>query len=121
MCSVTSRIPNAAATLFTTRLPALSELATIEWDRGNEYFQPTSFQISNIHAGTGANNVIPGELNVVFNFRFSPASTAGLKTRVHEVLDGHQTVYEIAWSLTGAPFMTTSGPLTDALSDAIQR
>lgn len=101
-------------------LPALAELAAIEWDRGNEYFQPTSFQISNVHAGTGANNVIPGELHLLFNFRYSPASTMdALKARVRAVLDRHRVEYELTWSLTGAPFMTARGPLTDALSAAV--
>jgi succinyl-diaminopimelate desuccinylase len=101
-------------------LPALAELAAIEWDRGNEYFQPTSFQISNVGAGTGANNVIPGELTALFNFRFAPVSTRDdLQARVHAVLDAHRVQYELAWSLTGEPFMTTRGQLTDALGRAV--
>jgi len=102
-------------------LPALAELAAIEWDRGNEYFQPTSLQLSNVHAGTGANNVIPGELTVLFNFRFSPASSVeSLKARVHQVLDAHRVDYETVWTLIGTPFMTARGPLTDALSAAVR-
>src|SRR5262249_4567075 len=92
-----------------------------EWDRGNEYFQPTSFQVSNIHADAGANNVIPGQLTAAFNFRFSPASPMEeLKERVHRILEAHGLDYEIAWSLTGAPFMTAGGRLTDALSAAVR-
>lgn len=101
--------------------PALAELAAIEWDRGNEYFPPTTWQVSNIHAGTGASNVIPGELEVVFNFRFSTASTAdGLKARVRELLDRHGFEYEIEWSLSGEPFLTPRGPLVDAMLGAIR-
>jgi succinyl-diaminopimelate desuccinylase len=101
--------------------PALAELAAIEWDRGNEYFPPTSFQISNIHAGTGANNVIPGELKVSFNFRFSPESTVdGLKQRLHAVLDRHGLECAIAWSLSGMPFLTPRGRLVEAVSGAIR-
>jgi len=101
--------------------PALAELAGIEWDQGNEYFPPTSFQISNIHAGTGANNVIPGELKVSFNFRFSPESTVdALKQGLHAVLDRHGLEYTIAWSLSGMPFLTPRGRLVEALSGAIR-
>jgi succinyl-diaminopimelate desuccinylase len=101
--------------------PALAELAAIEWDRGNEYFPPTSFQISNIHAGTGANNVIPGELKVSFNVRFSPESTVdGLKQGLHAVLDRHGLEYTIAWSLSGMPFLTPRGRLVEAVSGAIR-
>lgn len=100
--------------------PALAELAAIEWDRGNEFFPPTSFQISNIKAGTGATNVIPGELEVVFNFRFSTESTAeGLQHRVHEVCDRHGLDYQIEWSLSGNPFLTPAGDLVDAVRAAI--
>lgn len=102
-------------------LPALAALAATEWDRGNEYFQPTSFQVSNIHAGTGANNVIPGELALLFNFRFSPASTVeDLKARVEGVLDAQGVQYQLAWSVSANPFMTARGPLTDALSAAVR-
>jgi len=101
-------------------VPALAELAAVEWDHGNEYFQPTSFQVSNIHAGTGANNVIPGELALLFNFRFSPESSVeDLKARVHRVLDAHGLTYQLSWSVTAHPFMTARGPLTDALSAAV--
>ncbi|HEX5108159.1 MAG TPA: succinyl-diaminopimelate desuccinylase [Vicinamibacterales bacterium] len=103
-----------------TALPALTELASIEWDRGNEYFSPTSFQISDIHAGTGANNVIPGTLDVMFNFRFSTESTAEqLKARVQAVLDAHGLEYELTWSLSGAPFLSPRGGLVDVLGAAV--
>lgn len=101
-------------------MPALAELASTEWDTGNEYFSPTSFQISNVHAGSGTNNVIPGTLEAMFNFRFSPASTAdGLKTQVHDVLDRHGVTYELAWTLASQPFMFARGRLVDAVSSAI--
>jgi len=102
-------------------LPALAALAATEWDRGNEYFSPTSFQISNIHAGTGANNVIPGTMELLFNFRFSPESSREtLQARVHEVLDRHGLTYTLDWTLSGPPFSTPRGPLVDALSRAIE-
>jgi succinyl-diaminopimelate desuccinylase len=101
--------------------PALAELAAIEWDAGNEYFPPTTWQISNIHAGTGASNVIPGEAQVLFNFRFSTSSTPdGLKKRIHAVLDRHALKYEIDWSLSGLPYLTPRGRLTETLSEAIR-
>ena len=100
---------------------ALAELVRIEWDFGNAYFPPTSWQMSNIHAGTGASNVIPGELVVDFNFRFSTESTPeSLKSRVHAVLDNHALSYELAWTLSGEPFLTPQGDLVEALSDAIR-
>jgi succinyl-diaminopimelate desuccinylase len=103
-----------------TALPALAELAAIEWDRGNEYFSPTSFQISDIHAGTGANNIIPGSLDVMFNFRFSTDSTAEqLKARVHQVLDAHRLDYVLNWSLSGVPFLSPRGGLVDIVSAAV--
>ncbi len=100
--------------------PALAELAAEQWDSGNEYYLPTSWQMSNIHAGTGANNVIPGELSIDFNFRFSTASTAeGLEARVHAILDKHNLRYELQWTLSGLPFLTPRGTLSDALAAAI--
>ncbi|NHZ37783.1 succinyl-diaminopimelate desuccinylase [Massilia rubra] len=100
--------------------PALAELAAEQWDAGNEYYLPTSWQMSNIHAGTGANNVIPGEVTIDFNFRFSTASTfEGLKARVHAILDKHDLEYALAWTLSGLPFLTPRGTLSDALSNAI--
>ncbi|AZY48821.1 succinyl-diaminopimelate desuccinylase [Bordetella avium] len=101
--------------------PALAELVGIEWDKGNEYFPPTTFQISNLNSGTGATNVVPAEAIVEFNFRFSTASTPeSLKARVHEVLDRHGLEYDLEWDLGGEPFLTARGSLTDALSSAIQ-
>ena len=101
--------------------PALAELAAVDWDRGNEYFPPTTWQISNIHAGTGATNVIPGELEVLFNFRFSTASTPeSLQERVHSVLDRHGLEYEIEWTLGAKPFLTPRGTLVSMLGDSIR-
>ncbi len=101
--------------------PALAELATIEWDRGNSYFPPTSFQVSNIHGGTGATNVIPGELVIDFNFRFSTEATPdSLKARVNAVLDAHGIDHSTAWTLGGEPFLTPAGALCSALSEAIR-
>jgi len=101
--------------------PALAELSAIEWDRGNEYFPPTTWQVSNIHAGTGAANVIPGELEVLFNFRFSTASTAdGLAARMREILDRHRLDYELEWSLSGNPFLTPRGKLVGTMVAAIR-
>jgi succinyl-diaminopimelate desuccinylase len=100
--------------------PALAELAAERWDEGNEYYLPTSWQISNIRAGTGATNVIPGELTVDFNFRFSTASTAdSLEARVHAILDRHELDYELTWTLSGLPFLTPRGSLSTAICDAI--
>ncbi|MEF7617344.1 succinyl-diaminopimelate desuccinylase [Aquincola sp. MAHUQ-54] len=100
--------------------PALAELAAVEWDRGNDYFPPTSWQVSNIHAGTGAGNVIPGEVVVDFNFRFCTESTPDtLKARVADVLDRHGLEYTIDWTLGGEPFLTPVGTLTEALGAAI--
>ena len=100
--------------------PALTELAATEWDKGNEYFGPTAWQMSNIHGGTGANNVIPGSVVIDFNFRFSSESTADdLKRRVHAVLDSHDLDYDITWALSGHPFLTPRGKLVEALSASI--
>ena len=100
--------------------PALAELAAEQWDDGNEYYLPTSWQVSNIHAGTGANNVIPGEMTLDFNFRFSTASTAdGLEARVHAILDKHNIEYDLQWTLSGLPFLTPRGTLSDAVAGAI--
>jgi succinyl-diaminopimelate desuccinylase len=101
--------------------PALAELAATEWDRGNAHFPPTTFQVSNFNAGTGAGNVIPGEAVIDFNFRFSTESTAeGLKQRVHALLDRHGLEYTLAWTLGGEPFLTTPGTLTAAVAQAIE-
>jgi succinyl-diaminopimelate desuccinylase len=100
--------------------PALAELVAEQWDGGNEYYLPTSWQMSNIHAGTGASNVIPGELTIDFNFRFSTASTPeGLQARVHAILDRHELEYELKWTVSGLPFLTPRGTLSDAVSTAI--
>lgn len=99
--------------------PALAELAATTWDSGNEYFPPTSFQISNAHAGTGAGNVVPGRFDIQFNFRFSTASTVeDLQSRVHSLLDRHGLDYEIRWTLGAKPFLTPRGDLCAALVDA---
>ena len=101
--------------------PALAELAAARWDGGNEYFPPTTWQISNLHAGTGANNVIPGELTVLFNFRFSPESSVDiLKARMESILRSHGLEFDIAWSLSGSPFLTERGRLVETVSDAIR-
>ncbi|HLB22938.1 MAG TPA: succinyl-diaminopimelate desuccinylase [Dehalococcoidia bacterium] len=101
--------------------PALAELVTTRWDPGTADFPPTSWQVSNIHGGTGATNVIPGELEVQFNFRFSTASTAeGLKTRVNEILTRHGLDYAIEWTLGGEPFLTPRGELVSATLAAIK-
>lgn len=101
--------------------PALAELTAATWDAGNEYFPPTTFQISNIHAGTGATNVIPGTLEVLFNFRFSTATTVEeLKRTVHAILDKHGLEYDLVWNQGGKPFLTPRGTLVDALSGAIK-
>jgi succinyl-diaminopimelate desuccinylase len=100
--------------------PALAELVSTEWDKGNEFFQPTSWQVSNVHGGTGAGNVIPGELVVDFNFRFSTESTAeGLKQRLEAVLSKHGLDYTLQWTLGGEPFLTTPGELVQAVRGAI--
>ena len=101
--------------------PALATLVSERWDEGNDYFPPTTWQVSNIHAGTGVGNVIPGEVSVDFNFRFSTASTVeGLKARVHAVLDAHGLQYKLDWTVGGLPFLTPKGALSQALTDAIQ-
>ena len=100
--------------------PALAKLVDRQWDQGNQYFQPTSFQISNIHAGTGANNIIPGELVIDFNFRFSTESTPEqLKSGVEEILRAAGLKYEITWTLGGEPFLTGDGELANAMREAI--
>jgi succinyl-diaminopimelate desuccinylase len=112
--------PHLAKNPIHLAAPAIAELVATRWDEGNAYFPPTSWQMSNIHAGTGASNVIPGELVIDFNFRFSTASTAqSLKDRVHAVLDRHALDYDLAWTLGGEPFLTRVGDLSDALSQAI--
>jgi succinyl-diaminopimelate desuccinylase len=100
--------------------PALAELIGIDWDRGNAFFPPTSWQVSNIHGGTGASNVIPGTVVVDFNFRFSTESTPeSLQSRLQAVLERHDLAYDLAWTLSGLPFLTPPGTLVDAVVAAI--
>ena len=102
--------------------PALAELANTEWDRGNDFFPATSFQISNINGGTGATNVIPGELDIVFNFRFSTEVTEQqLRETTEAILNKHQLNYEIDWHLSGQPFLTAEGELVDAAVTAVKQ
>lgn len=113
--------PQLARNPIHQAVPALTELASIEWDKGNEFFPPTSWQISNIHGGTGASNVIPGEVVIDFNFRYSSENTAeSLKQRVKSVLDRHALEYDLTWSLSGEPFLTTPGDLVEAAQAAIR-
>jgi succinyl-diaminopimelate desuccinylase len=101
--------------------PAMAELVGIEWDKGNGFFPPTTWQISNIHGGTGAGNVIPGHVVVDFNFRFSTESTPErLQQRLKSVLERHALDYELAWTIGGLPFLTTPGSLVNAVRDAIK-
>lgn len=101
--------------------PAIAELANTVWDQGNEYFPPTTWQISNIHGGTGATNVVPGIVDIEFNFRFSTASTVdNLKAKVHAILDKHGLDYDLKWALSGKPYLTPKGSLVDAVAQAIK-
>jgi succinyl-diaminopimelate desuccinylase len=112
--------PQLARNPIHQALPALAKLAATTWDQGNAFFPPTSFQVSNIHGGTGASNVIPGEVVIDFNFRFCTESTAeGLQQRVRAVLDRHGLEYRLDWTVGGLPFLTTPGPLVDAVREAI--
>ncbi|MBK4734516.1 succinyl-diaminopimelate desuccinylase [Noviherbaspirillum pedocola] len=112
--------PHLAKNPIHLAVPALTELAAEVWDEGNEYYSPTSWQMSNIHGGTGASNVIPGAVVIDFNFRFSTASTVeGLQQRVHAILDRHGLDYQLDWSISGHPFLTPRGELSNALSAAI--
>ncbi len=113
--------PHLAKNPIHAAMPALAELGAITWDEGNAHFPPTAWQISNIRAGTGASNVIPGDLTVLFNFRFSTASTEqGLKERVHALLDRHGLDYELKWTLGARPFLTEAGPLLKAALGAVR-
>ncbi len=113
--------PHLAANPIHLGAAALAELCTIEWDKGNDHFPATTFQISNIHAGTGATNVIPGEMAVTFNLRFSTELTPDtIKARIIEVLDKHQLDYEINWNLSAQPFITEQGELIDQTIAAIK-
>ncbi|WP_447746970.1 succinyl-diaminopimelate desuccinylase [Pseudomonas nicosulfuronedens] len=113
--------PHLAKNPIHLAAPALAELTAEHWDNGNDFFPPTSFQISNINGGTGATNVIPGELKVIFNFRFSTESTVeGLQQRVAAILDKHGLDWHIDWALSGLPFLTQPGELLDGVAAAIR-
>ena len=112
--------PHLAKNPIHLAAPAIAELAQTRWDDGNEYFPPTTWQISNINGGTGATNVIPGEVTMLFNFRFSTASTVeSLKARTHQILNRHELDYNLHWELSGKPYLTPKGSLVDAISGAI--
>ncbi len=114
--------PHLARNPVHTLAPALAELAATRWDEGDEFFPPTTFQVSNIHAGTGAGNVIPGLCSVDFNFRFAPASTAeSLQQRVSDLLHRHQVEHDLEWTLGAQPFLTPRGELSQAISAAIEQ
>ncbi len=114
--------PHLAKNAFHESLLTLSELAHKEWDQGNEHFPPTSFQFTNLQAGTGAGNVIPGEMQLEFNFRYSTEQTAeGLKKQVIAILEKHGLSYELQWKLNGEPFLTEQGTLLDACRQAIKQ
>ena len=113
--------PHLAKNPFHLAAPALAELCAMQWDKGNEFFPPTTFQISNINAGTGATNVIPGKLEMLFNFRFSTEVTEGeLKQKVHELFDKYDLNYKIQWNLSGHPFITGRGELVSAVQTAVK-
>jgi succinyl-diaminopimelate desuccinylase len=113
--------PHLAKNPIHLAAPALAELAAEHWDHGNDFFPPTSFQVSNLNSGTGATNVIPGELKAVFNFRFSTESTPeGLQQRVAAILDKHGLDWHIDWALSGLPFLTEPGALLDAVAASIR-
>ena len=113
--------PEAASNPIHSVLGALHDLARREWDQGNAFFPPTSFQISNINAGTGASNVIPGELTAQFNFRFNTEQTAdGLRAQAHAALEASGAEFELAWATPGQPFLTRPGRLTQAVQDAVR-
>ena len=112
--------PHLARNPIHLAAPALTELTSETWDQGNAFFPPTSFQISNIHSGTGATNVVPGELEALINFRFSTESTVpGLQQRVSDILDRHGLDYELDWTVSGQPFLTEPGELLDGVKAAI--
>ena len=114
--------PHLARNPIHLAAPALAELAAETWDQGNAFFPPTSFQISNIHAGTGATNVVPGQLEALINFRFSTESTVeGLQQRVCDILDRHGLDYELEWTLSGLPFLTEPGELLNGVAAAIRQ
>lgn len=113
--------PHQAVNPIHRAAPAIAELAAISWDEGNEFFPPTSWQASNIHAGTGATNVIPGSLELAFNFRYSTASTReSLAARLEAVLRRHGLDYDLAWTASGPPYLTPRGKLIAATSDVVR-
>jgi len=113
--------PHMARNPIHEAAPALAALAAMEWDQGNAFFPPTSWQISNIHGGTGASNVIPGEVLIDFNFRFCTESTPeSLRARVEAVLQHHGLTYDLTWSISGLPFLTETGTLVEAVQAAIR-
>lgn len=113
--------PHLAANPFHLAAPALAELVAVQWDPGNEHFPPTTFQIANLHAGTGAENIIPGELEVQFNLRFSTELNEQIiKQRIHSLLDRYKLDYTLNWRLSGKPFLTPAGELVDAARSAIR-
>jgi len=113
--------PHLAENPFHTAAPALAELCAQSWDNGNDFFPPTTFQVSNLNCGTGATNVIPGKLELLFNFRFSTEVTADdLKKKVHQIFDAHEMNYSIDWNLSGQPFITGRGELVSAVQTAVK-
>ncbi|MFV1873192.1 MAG: succinyl-diaminopimelate desuccinylase [Oleiphilus sp.] len=113
--------PHLASNPIHLATPALNELCSITWDQGNDFFPATSFQITNMQSGTGATNVIPGTLELLFNFRFSTELSADqLKESVHQLLDRHELDYDLEWNLSGEPFLTPAGPLVDAAVKSIK-
>jgi succinyl-diaminopimelate desuccinylase len=113
--------PERASNPVHAILPTLHELCNIVWDEGNEFYPPTSFQISNINAGTGADNVIPGTTEVVFNFRYSTESDeTALKDAVQKILESNGMKYDLLWHTSGLPFLTESGALLDTTLEALQ-
>ena len=113
--------PHLAKNPIHLMAPALAELAEVTWDQGNDHFQPTAWQVSNIHAGTGATNVIPGEVVIDFNFRFSTENTADrLKEKLESILKKHQLNFTIEWNLSGEPFLTQPGDLSQAMQASIK-
>ncbi len=123
VCGIQGHVayPHLARNPIHQLAPALAELAATEWDCGDADFPATSFQVSNIHGGTGADNVIPGEVEVLFNFRFSPVLTEErLRTRVEEILQRHGLDYRLAWSLSGQPYLTRGRTLIEAVRAALR-
>lgn len=113
--------PHLASNPIHLASPALTELGNTTWDNGNEFYPPTTFQISNIHAGTGADNVIPGHIDIMFNFRYSSEVThEELKNRVESILDNYQLSYDIEWKLSGEPFLTPKGKLLETVVASVK-